>query len=154
MFVDYQVAGVAFDHGLDIGLFVSGDDQEPERVLPHRFEGGPVDLDRNHAAGLRALAKQRQQLSRVVNPFFEVCDVDVHLAEERFVADGPLFRRRHDGSLQRYSCTPRLSRLHTGRHARERRKASCNSSPRGEKGRTQARVSADLPAPVTSRPPS
>jgi hypothetical protein len=42
--------------------------------------------------------------------------VDVHLAEERFVADGPLFRRRHDGSLQRYSCTPRLSRLRTGRH--------------------------------------
>ena len=81
-----------FNHGLDIGLFVSGDDQEPERVLPHRFEGSPVDLDRDHAASLRALAKQRQQLSRVVNPFFEVCDVDVHLAEERFVADGPLFR--------------------------------------------------------------
>ena len=93
VFLDYQVAGTPFDHGLDLELFVSGDDQEPERVLPHHFEGSPVDLDRDHAARLLALAKERQQLTRVVNSFFEVCDVDVDLAEERFVADGPLFRR-------------------------------------------------------------
>jgi hypothetical protein len=49
-----------FDHGFDLGLFVSGDDEEPKRVLAHRFEGGVVDLDRDHAARLRALAKERQ----------------------------------------------------------------------------------------------
>ena len=51
VFLDYQVAGTPFDHGLDIGLFVSGNDQEPERVLPHRFEGSPVDLDEAGATG-------------------------------------------------------------------------------------------------------
>ena len=96
VFLDYQVAEAPFDHGLDLGLLVSGDDEEPERVLPHRFEGGMVDLDRDHAARLRALAKERQQLTRVVNTRFEVCDVDVDLAEERFVADGPLFPRRQE----------------------------------------------------------
>ena len=96
VFLDYQVAEAPFDHGLDLGLLVSGDDEEPERVLPHRFEGGMVDLDRDHAARLRALAKERQQLTLVVNTLFEVCDVDVDLAEERFVADGPLFPRRHE----------------------------------------------------------
>jgi hypothetical protein len=85
-----------FDHGLDLGLFVSGDDEEPERVLPHRVEGSPVDLDRDHAAPLRALAKERQPLLGAADALFELCDVDVDLADERFVANCALFPMRHE----------------------------------------------------------
>jgi hypothetical protein len=44
-----------------------------------------------------ALAEERQQLTRVVGALFEARDVDVDLAEERFVAANPLFPRRHGG---------------------------------------------------------
>ena len=88
-----EVAGAPLQDGLNVGLLVSRGDEEAERGLPYSFERRLVDFDRSSTSGLGALADERQQLTCALDALLELRDVDVHLAEERLVADRPLFPR-------------------------------------------------------------
>ena len=89
--LDDEVAVVPFHHRLDVELLVPGHHEEAERILPYALEDGALHLHRRGAAGACALADERQQLVRGLDALLETCDVEVHLAKERLVADRPLF---------------------------------------------------------------
>src|SRR2546423_8599048 len=128
------------DDPFELRILVARTDEEEPGLRAHAAVGLGIDHDLLRAAGVSAFAEiRRLGVGRAV-ALLEPRDVFVHLAEERFVAGGPLLpERRHTTEANVNPCRTRGKAVYepeTMAHAvRQRRSGDgCPQSERSDRG--------------------